>query len=93
MVYDENGVARGYANDYDPSDPSAAPYMTSVLIPMPDYNYDYGSGGGYGGYGGYGGWGGGGYDRQDSAAFYQGNYTQRRNRWNETLLTWGLRQQ
>lgn len=91
MVYDENGVARGYDNDYDPSDSSASPYMSSQYIPATEYNYDYGNSGGYGGWGGWGG--GGGYEHQDSAAFYQGNYTQRRNRWNETLLTWGLRQQ
>lgn len=41
--------------------------------------------------GGWSSWGGGG--GGSSAAFYQGNYTQQRARWNETLLTWGLRQE
>lgn len=48
---------------------------------------------GYGGYGGYGGWGSGGYEQEDSAPFYRGDYTQNKSRWNETLLTWGLRQE
>ena len=49
---------------------------------------------GYGDYGGYGGWGGGGsYTPEDSAPFYRGDYTQNKSRWNETLLTWGLRQE
>lgn len=85
------GVNKPVTDWFDPYDPAGSPYMTSQYITAPEYNYDYGSGGGGGGWGGWGG--GGGYDRQDSAAFYQGNYTQRRNRWNETLLTWGLRQQ
>lgn len=46
-------------------------------------------GGGWGG-----GWGGGGgYEQEASAPFYRGEYTQNRSRWNETLLTWGLRQE
>ena len=65
--------------------------MTSQYIPGTNYD-DSGYGSGYGyGYGG--GWGSGGYEQTDTAPFYQGNYTQRRNSWNETLLTWGLRQQ
>ena len=82
------GVNRQLTDWFDPYDPAGSPYMTSQYIPQTDYT-DYGGGYGYGG-----GWGGGGsYEQQDTAPFYQGNYTQRRNRWNETLLTWGLRQQ
>lgn len=85
------GVNRQLTDWFDPYDPAGSPYMTSQYIPQTNYD-GYGGYGGYGG--GWGGWGGGGgYAHQDSASFYQGNYTQRRNRWNETLLTWGLRQQ
>lgn len=85
------GVNRQLTDWFDPYDPAGSPYMTSQYVPQT--NYDYGGGGGYGYGGGWGGYGGGGYEHQDSASFYQGNYTQRRNRWNETLLTWGLRQE
>jgi len=51
-----------------------------------------GQGNGWGGWGRGGGGGGGGGGNSSSAAFYQGNYTQQRARWNETLLTWGIRQ-
>lgn len=81
------GVNRQLTDWFDPYDPAGSPYMTSQYIPQTNYD-------GYGGYGYGGGWGGGGsYEQQDTAPFYQGNYTQRRNSWNETLLTWGLRQQ
>jgi len=73
---------------FDPYDPAGSPYQQSQYMNVPE------TAGGYGGWGGWGGYsGGGGYTPQDSAAFYSGNYTQRRNRWSETLLTWGLRQQ
>lgn len=72
---------------FDPYDPAGSPYYQSQYQPVAE------SAGGYGGWGGWGGYGGGSYTPEDSAAFYSGNYTQRRNRWSETLLTWGLRQQ
>jgi len=71
---------------FDPYDPAGSPYMTSQIVNAPAH---YPSGGGWSSWGG--GWGGGG--GGSSAAFYQGNYTQQRARWNETLLTWGLRQE
>lgn len=93
-IYDEwqasGGVNRQLTDWFDPYDPAGSPYMTSQYVPQTNYD-GYGGYGGYGG--GWGGYGGGGYEHQDTASFYQGNYTQRRNRWNETLLTWGLRQQ
>ena len=69
---------------FDPYDPAGSPYMTSQIVNAPVH---YPSGGGWSS------WGGGGGGDMSSAAFYQGNYTQQRARWNETLLTWGLRQE
>lgn len=78
---------------FDPYDPAGSPYMQSQYVPVAESAGGSGGWGGWGGYGGYGGYGGNSYTPEDSAAFYSGNYTQRRNRWSETLLTWGLRQQ
>ena len=64
-------------------DQSGPLYWTPQYINAPQHAPNYG--------GGWSSWGGGG--GGSSAAFYQGNYTQQRARWNETLLTWGLRQE
>jgi len=63
-------------------------YWTPQYINAPQHAPNYG-----GGWSSWGGGGGGGGGDRSSAAFYQGNYTQQRARWNETLLTWGLRQE
>ena len=73
---------------FDPYDPAGSPYMTSQYVNAPTHSPSMG-----GGWSGWGGAGGGGGGSGSSAAFYQGNYTQQRARWNGTLLTWGLRQQ
>lgn len=69
-------------------DQSGPLYWTPQYINAPQHAPNYG-----GGWSSWGGGGGGGEGDRSSAAFYQGNYTQQRARWNETLLTWGLRQE
>lgn len=69
-------------------DQSGPLYWTPQYINAPQHAPNYG-----GGWSSWGGGGGGGGGDRSSAAFYQGNYTQQRARWNETLLTWGLRQE
>lgn len=85
--WEEIGKRDIYGNivpSYGPINPNEGWEFTD--IPIGGYGY---GGGGWGGYGG-GGWE---YDQEASAPFYRGNYTQSKSRWNETLLTWGLRQE
>ena len=69
-------------NFFNIPDFSGPLYWTPQYVNAPQHAPS--SGGGWSGYGG---------GDRSSAAFYQGNYTQQRARWNETLLTWGLRQE
>ena len=73
-------------NFFNIPDFSGPLYWTPQYVNAPQHAPS--SGYGWSGYGG-----GGGGESRSSAAFYQGNYTQQRARWNETLLTWGLRQE